>query len=515
MVALALPIMVGLSANEILTAAVIMAGAAAGLAKSLDEFRRPGAEALATGLETAASLAEMVADAVAGAKLPVGVGPPPNWDPLGGAIAAIKGAADSIWDALNGNRGSSGATDSGTSWSINNTTSGSVIATFSTYLRQYIDGVTIPAGFVHRYGDDSTALPPGYTSWFSQNTTVTLPPGQSNLSIEYIPTGNTNYNEREWYWKVSVGEEVYTQSIYGYAPGMWLGWATVHLPQSTTATSGGQTVSKPNNLTPQAFKETEKRKPMAPPLPYLPAFAPDIGTPVTPGKDPSRPGTTPATPTDPTKKEDPKAPPNLQPAKVPIWRPGVLPATTPNPATVPAPARNPQTIPNTNPARPNVAFDVAAKPLPQAATAVKPTATTEHKVGPITIPAKAPAATLLGIAEEVGRIEQKLEIVLNPGNKSPDVSWMGDLAKLVELLLSATAGGKYQMLAPCEFNPDGSRVKKEAPYGGSLDRIGVLHNKVDALAAMMQHGKDLKQPICDEPIPRSTVTVTAYEVMGS
>lgn len=424
------------------------------------------------------------------------------------AVAVGVGLAIGIaWDALNSRERVEGS-EAATSWTVNNATSGTLTASFSTYPRNYVEGVTIPTGFVHRQGDDSTATPPGYTGWSYETTTVLLPPGQSNLSIEYIPTGNPYPNQRVWYWKVSVGGEVYTQSIIGYAPGLWLGWAIVHLPPSTTATDGSQTVSKPNTLTPQAFKETEKPKPMAPPLPYLPAFAPDIGTPVTPE-------TTPSSPTDPTKKEDPKAPPILTPSPVPVWQPGVNPSTTPGPATVPAPARNPQTIPSTNPARPNVEFDVAAKPLPQVAPAVKPTSPTSHQVGPITIPAKSPQPTLQGIAEEVGRIEQKLEIVLNPGNQSPDVSWMADLAKLVELLLSITAAGTYELSSPCELNADGSRVVIEAPYGGSIDRIGVIHNKIDALAQLMQHGKDLKQPACIPPIPRSTVTVTAYEVMES
>ena len=456
-------------------------------------------------------VAPVVAQAAAATAVAVAVAAAaPVEIPLLAAAAVVVGVGIALgvaWDALNSRERVEGS-EAATSWTVNNTTSGTLQASFSTYPRDYIEGVTIPTGFVHRQGDDSTATPPGYSGWSYQTTTVLLPPGQSSLSIEYIPTGNTNYNERIWYWKVSVGGEVYTQSIYGYAPGLWLGWAIVHLPPSTTATDGGQTVSKPNTLTPQAFKETEKPKPMAPPLPYLPAFAPDIGTPVTPE-------TTPTTPSDPTKKEDPKAPPILTPSPVPVWQPGVNPSTTPGPATVPAPARNPQTIPSTNPARPNVEFDVAAKPLPQVAPAVKPTPTTDHKVGPITIPAKAPQPTLQGIAEEVGRIEQKLEIVLNPGNQSPDVSWMADLARLVELLLSATAGGAYQLSSPCELNQNGSRVIKEAPYGGSIDRIGVIGNKVDALAQLMQHGKDLKQPACIPPLPRSTVTVTAYEVMES
>lgn len=424
------------------------------------------------------------------------------------AVAVGVGLAIGIaWDALNSRERVEGS-ETVTSWTINNATSGTVVATFSTYSRHYIEGVTIPTGFVHRYGDDSTALPPGYQGDPYQSETFGLPPGQSTLSIEYIPTGNPTPGGRIWYWKVTAGGQVYTQSIYGYDPGNWLGWAIVHLPQSTTATDGGQTVAKPNTLTPQAFKETEKPKPMAPPLPYLPAFAPDIGTPITPE-------TTPSSPTDPTKKEDPKAPPILTPSPVPVWQPGVNPSTTPGPATVPAPARNPQTIPSTNPARPNVNFDVAAKPLPQLAPAVKPTSPTSHQVGPITIPAKSPQPTLQGIAEEVGRIEQKLAIMLNPGPIADSIDWMKNAQDIWEFLQSVTAGGEYELSSPCERDANGQRIVKTAPFSGSINYLIVLENKIDALAQLMQHGKDLKQPACIPPIPRSTVTVTAYEVMES
>jgi len=412
------------------------------------------------------------------------------------------------WEAFNKNL--LPATGVSGDWTFTNNTSQTLVASFQT-IKVYNwppgrDTWTALVGKQNEILEANTWLT-GWNTYESQQ--ILLPPGTSGGSLIHHMTGNTRPNSRDDYWSATVAGVELTSSLFGYNPGAFLGAATLLLPNDgVSASENGAVVAKPNTLTPQAFKETEKPKPMAPPLPYLPAFAPDIGTPVTPE-------TTPSSPTDPTKKEDPKAPPILTPSPVPVWQPGVNPSTTPGPATVPAPARNPQTIPSTNPARPNVEFDVAAKPLPQVAPAVKPTSPTSHQVGPITIPAKSPQPTLQGIAEEVGRIEQKLEIVLNPGNQSPDVSWMADLAKLVELLLSITAAGTYELSSPCELNADGSRVVKEAPYGGSIDRIGVIHNKIDALAQLMQHGKDLKQPACIPPIPRSTVTVTAYEVMES
>ena len=89
---------------------------------------------------------------------------------------------------------------------------------------------------------------------------------------------------------------------------------------------------------------------------------------------------------------------------------------------------------------------------------------------------------------------------------------MNNLGKIAELLFSATAAGDYELTSGCELDANRQRIIKRAAYGGSIDRIGVIENKIDALAQLMQHSKDLKQPACIPPTKPSTVTVTAYQL---
>ena len=460
----------------------------------------PGAAAL--------PLAPFVPQAAAGAAVAAAVLAAPVEIPLLAAAAIGLGiglAVGLAWDALNSNREASGAEGD---YLFKNNTGQVQTAQFRAYTVYNLPpGATEPVALVGKFSELIEANP-WINTWADYNWILysfDLPPGSSGGSLKFHATGSPIPNSRPQYFSATVNGETRNIAINDYRPGQFLGYAILSVPEGIEISDNGATVAKPNTLAPQAFKETEKPKPMAPPLPYLPAFAPDIGTPVTPE-------TTPTTPTDPTKKEDPKAPPDLLPATVPIWQPGPSPSTTPGPAIIPAPARNPQTIPSTNPAKPNVAFDLAGLPIPQVAPAVKPTSTTTHQVGPLTIPAKAPQATLQGIAEEVGRIEQKLEIVLNPGNQAPGIDWMNNLGKIAELLFSATAAGDYELTSGCELDANRQRIIKRAAYGGSIDRIGVLENKIDALAELMQHSKDLKQPACIPPTKPSTVTVTAYQL---
>ena len=505
MMPLALPMMVGLSAEQLLAGTLLTAGFAAGLAKTGLQFRRQGAEALATGLENATTLKEKIADMIEGAKLPVGFPPPWSWNPIGASVLVSKTAIEIAWEALN--KPLLPATGVAGDWTFANNTNKTIAVSFLT-----IGVYNWPPGrdtWTALIGKQSEVLPanPWISGWnFYSSQILLLPPGASGVSLKHHMTGNITPNSRDDYWAATVAGVTLTSSIFGYNPGYFLGAAALLLPDEDVSVSeNGVIEAKPNTLAPQGFSEPETPKRIAPPLPYLPASVPDIGTPVTPG--PAR------TPSDPTKKEDPKAPPDLTPAKVPIWAPGPNPSRAPSPAGTPQPGRNPQTIPSSDPARPNVAFDVAGLPIPQVAPAVKPTSTTAHQVGSFTIPAKAPQPTLQGIAEEVGRIEQKLELVLTLGNKSGDTDWMEKFREALNYLFSIGGGGDYELSSPCELDANGQRIVKKAHYNGSLFPLGIMENKIDALAELMQHAKDLKQPNCNPPkVAPSTVTVTAYEV---
>lgn len=472
MVPLALPVMIGLTAEEILAGTVLGAAAAVGVGAAVDAFRRGGAEAVATGREGLASLAEMVSDAVAGALLPVGVGPPPNWNPLGDGLAAIKGAVDSIWGQLNSKQRTTGGGE--TVVTLTNNTGANVVAWFTVYeVGNLPPGLNEPKGYILPTDDISLNVP-WYNPWASyRSVDVQLPPGTTSASIRWFATGNPNPAGRDAFFRLTAGGQNYDLSITDYRPGQFLGYAIFGLPGSITKGSAPAGVSYPNNLAPSKITSQPTTAALPAPLPaavgrwedFLVITAPE-----------------PASEREPTAKA----------------APGQLPLPLGLPAA-PAPMKA-------------TGFDTTGLPIPQAAPAVKPTSTTTHQVGPLTIPAKAPQATLQGIAEEVGRIEQKLEIVLNPGNQAPGIDWMNNLGKIAELLFSATAAGDYELTSGCELDANRQRIIKRAAYGGSIDRIGVIENKIDALAELMQHSKDLKQPACIPPTKPSTVTVTAYQL---
>jgi hypothetical protein len=162
-------------------------------------------------------------------------------------------------------------------------------------------------------------------------------------------------------------------------------------------------------------------------------------------------------------------------------------------------------------------------PAPLPAPAV-PTPAGRITVGtaanPITIVPAAVPATLEGIALETGKIERKLEVLLgDPTSGQPD--WMekvtaggGAAQQLLELLLSLTGGTTYTMDSLCEKDANGNLlppVEVEAP--GALNGIGVIVNRLDAIAELLQVHKNLKQPGCKNPRPQGDpVTVTFEQI---
>jgi hypothetical protein len=120
---------------------------------------------------------------------------------------------------------------------------------------------------------------------------------------------------------------------------------------------------------------------------------------------------------------------------------------------------------------------------------------------------------IAAIAQEVGRIEQKLALMPRPGSDpSNPIDW-GDLAatllRIWEAISASSAGGTYTLGSPCVVDEaTGERVVTEVQYSGGLTWLDVLNNKVDALAELQQAAKDLKQPICRHKAEGQPVTVT-------
>lgn len=243
--------------------------------------------------------------------------------------------------------------------------------------------------------------------------------------------------------------------------------------------------------------------------------------------------------------------PQIEPASNPTpSRTTPAPLPLPLPSTVPSdPLQEPETLPAPSPLVP-VTPGPAAPPIVQPGTPISPqqpktpgsTGTTNGIVNaparvpvPVTDPTAitpwpgaqpipgigtSPAPTLVGIAQEVGRIERKLEVMNNPNAPGNLVDRFGDLANLIgpiiEAILAATSGTTYTLDSPCEVDAEGDRlpaIEVEAP--GAPTQFGAILNRIDALAELLQVHKDLKQPNCrgaDVPVGGEFVTVNFEQI---
>jgi hypothetical protein len=98
------------------------------------------------------------------------------------------------------------------------------------------------------------------------------------------------------------------------------------------------------------------------------------------------------------------------------------------------------------------------------------------------------------------------------GSPLPELPW--DL--LFELLTSSDGAGAYELLGPCERDADGALLPPRlAEWGSSVGLGPNIIKRLDALAELLQHHKDLKQPICTPGrAVGQPVTVTFEEVEG-
>lgn len=339
------------------------------------------------------------------------------------------------------------------------------------------DGNTAPGTWVHFYGPityrltDSSCEPLPTASYAEGAPSGIVRHDVVSVSaVRYLTNGCGVYG-REITLEFSGGapSEIYSLgrvgggSAYASYEGPerfeWLGPNAVPLvdrpPGATYPDTHTQTEIQPEPLPAPA---------VAPPvpLPYAPTVAPEAEPTTQPAP------TTPASPV--------VAPPVVKPAPV-------TPAATPTTTTPTTPAGQVQPAPLLPPVN---------------------TPTTVHVVNGTPIPANGPQATPQGIAQELGRIENKLARLLSPNPRGgPDLTdrlgliW-SSIQAIAEIINSASASGEYRISSPCVLDDDGQRVERVVEFDGALTAFGVLQNRMDALAALLQEHKDLKQPICRE-----------------
>lgn len=210
-------------------------------------------------------------------------------------------------------------------------------------------------------------------------------------------------------------------------------------------------------------------------------------------------------------------PPNIQTA------PGVLPSVVPTspgpvaPAVVkPAlpPTVAPIRVPTTTPTKDGDLVAPAPAPVP---------ATPQDAIFPV--PGGLPVSgqtvrrTVQGIAQEVGRIEQKIDKMVNPtpgqwGDRDDRSRILEEIARrILDAILSLTGGTEYTLDSPCEVDEvTGEKlppVVVEAPGGFSV--FGSILNRIDAVAELIQVHKDLKQPNCKPKQPVGEFVTVNFE----
>jgi hypothetical protein len=152
----------------------------------------------------------------------------------------------------------------------------------------------------------------------------------------------------------------------------------------------------------------------------------------------------------------------------------------------------------------------AALPVPQTATDLR-------KYGSQVITAIGVRPDLASIAEEVGRMERKMGIMLEGADQIPD--WfeplLGPLLNqlkdaILDALVVDVPATTYEFVAPCDKDENDDPLVHEADIEAA-DYQPAIVARLDAIAEAMGVLKGWKSPTCRTSSPRSNVTVTAFE----
>ena len=222
----------------------------------------------------------------------------------------------------------------------------------------------------------------------------------------------------------------------------------------------------------------------------------------------------------PQPKPEPQPEPERKPLPVVIPGHG-KPAPQKDPATFPIPEQ-PKVVPSvfpspvrTTPTQPD------GKPLPVTAAKPTPTPKDAHVVNNQIIPANGPQPSLDGIAKEVGRIESKMASVMKSAPLKDPLEW-DEIIAILRLLKDLFDGitddepqSAYQISSPCELDDQEQRIVFASTIAASTDKFGAIINRINAVADLLQHSKNLKQPLCPGqrfPVSGQAVTVNFTQI---
>jgi len=521
----------------------------------------------ATGLAGLPTLAEMVADFLAGARVPVASAFPPPWQPnplLAGAVGWLGAGLSQLWGLFNRPPAMLQAPD----WNLPNWTQTS----FSGPRTVYVEAWGQLQLCASKGTDDLSVC----NWWTGGVETYTRSIGLSDvvgMTLKTEDTASTGVVVGPYSFpgigtyidfEKSDGSThrllITSSQPFGLAAGElgFVGGWVIGYP--TLVLVNGETYPPPLIPSQTPFPGQADRladiqpNPEPQPLPEVPRPLPATVPAITPGAVPvvqPQPDPSPIQPPGravppvrvipgqpsqpPTPPVVPKAPPVVWPGTAPTPAPaepgdpgGVpMPGTpaTPTPST-PQPGTTPSTDP-TAPQQPNPFVPIpGAQPIPNDGSAPVPAPSPTPITSPDTLvpwpgakPIKvdqlAPPPTIEGIAKKTGEIEGKLDQIggmLQPD--LPDFDW-GDalqgLAQLIGWLSSADPAGGYEISSPCETGPGSSDDPLVAEWGASLGPNASILKRLDAIAELLQHHKTLKQPSCKNPSPTGEVVTVQFE----
>lgn len=492
---LALPLAPVLFPGATAAAATFVVGSSVYLANSVYGFRRPVSLPRVTGLEGVATLTEKVADYLAAARVPVGFPVPPQLqDPRAAAAAAGVWLAGKVndWLAQLWGRVAGPQRSVPISWAEYNNAwqtvaAGSVLSgTFGAIQKGSGTRCTGSPWSVVQNITSTSIAPQSITAWkysltildYSTGMCGGLNPAFSSLSatmrVDYVlTTGTTGF-------KLINGWNYHSGST---ATGTW----TVE-PNFSGLLLNGSPMQQPEGAIVWANPSNS--------FDFVPA---------TDGSLPSQTALNPPS------------------SALPEAVPGAEPLTEPNPSTTPLPLLPPVVQPwwwqfPVLEGQP-LSNDGKLAPLAPAPATITPTDAHYPVPGgaPVGSIAKAPAATLAAIAVEVGRVEQKLERLLNPlasDNAGDLMRLVWDAAQqIINAQLDNRDGGEYVLSSPCELDANGDRIESTVAYPETEDNFSAVLVRLDALAALLQTHKELKQPICRQtPAVGQPVTVQFVQI---
>ncbi len=183
--------------------------------------------------------------------------------------------------------------------------------------------------------------------------------------------------------------------------------------------------------------------------------------------------------------------------------PSVVPLPLPEPQPLPVqPAVAPQVQPATQPKETQTTTQAGAiVPKTPKKTAVTPKDVHVFGNSGGRVAGRTMRPTATGIAQEVGRIEQKIA-GMNQG--FPSLGGLADILRLIlglnELLNSQKDGTTYELNSVCECDPCDETCEEETTTieteGGYY--VDAILSRIDALPQLIQAHKDYRQPVCDE-----------------